>query len=106
MARRSPIAVPPPEESREDALLRRAARHRKKGDERRAMVMLREAALENEDSARIWVMYGVQCARIGRREDARRALQHAAWVHSQNGHVPKANVTRALLKQLVGDEAA
>ena len=70
------------------------------------MVMLREAALENEHSARIWVMYGVQSARIGRLEDARRALQHAAWVHDRNAHKPKANVTRALIKQLVGDEAA
>src|ERR1700760_46152 len=105
MARRSAFAAPPPDESREDALLRRAARHRRKGEERRAMVMLREAALENEGSARLWVMYGVQSARTGPHEDAPRPLHPAAWVHDRNGHKPKANVTRAVMKQLVGNEA-
>lgn len=70
------------------------------------MVMLREAALENEHDARLWVLYGVQCARIGRFDVARQALQHAAWVRDRRGEAAKANVTRALLTQLVGDEAA
>lgn len=70
------------------------------------MVMLREIALENEHDARLWAMYGVQCARIGRLDDARRALQHAAWVRDRNGEPAKANVTRALIAELVDNEAA
>jgi Flp pilus assembly protein TadD len=106
MARRPTFAAPPPDETRDEAQLRRAWRHRRKGDERRAMVMLREAAHENEHDARLWVMYGVQCARIGRPNDARRALQHAAWVRERNGEHAKANVTRAIMADLVGNEAA
>ncbi|HEX3596834.1 MAG TPA: hypothetical protein VHU80_17110 [Polyangiaceae bacterium] len=104
--RRRAVAVPSPEETPDQAQLRRAWRHRRKGDERRAMVMLREAALENEHDARLWAMYGVQCARIGRFDVARRALQHAAWVRDRNGEAAKANVTRALIAELIGDEAA
>jgi len=70
------------------------------------MVLLREAALANEHDARIWTFYGVQCARIGRLDEARRALQQAAWVRDRNGEPAKANVTRSLITTLIGDEAA
>jgi Flp pilus assembly protein TadD len=106
MARRSAFAAPPPDETRDEAQLRRAWRHRRKGEERRAMVMLREAAHENENAARLWVLYGVQCARIGRLDDAQRALQHAAWVRERDGEHAKANVTRAIMADLTGHEAA
>lgn len=70
------------------------------------MVQLRDAALENEHDAKLWVLYGVQCARIGRFDVARQALQHAAWVRDRRGESSKANVTRALIGRLIGDEAA
>ena len=70
------------------------------------MVQLRDAALENDRDPRLWVLYGVQCARIGRFDVARQALQHAAWLRDRSGEAAKANVTRALIKQLIGDEAA
>jgi Flp pilus assembly protein TadD len=70
------------------------------------MVMLREAAHENEQEPRLWALYGVQCARIGRFDVARQALQHAAWLRDRRGESAKANVTRSLITRLIGDEAA
>ena len=70
------------------------------------MVELREAAVENERDPRLWTFYGVQCARIGRIDVARQALNHAAWLRDRADETAKARVTRALITQLIGDEAA
>ncbi len=70
------------------------------------MVVLREAAHENEHDARLWTHYGVQCLRVGRLDVARQAFLHAAWVRDRHGEHAKAKVTRALLAQLTGDQAA
>ena len=106
MRRRSTFAAPPADETREAASRRRAWRHRRKGDERKAMVELRGAAHENEHDPRLWTLYGMQCARIGRRDVARQALAHAAWLRDRAGETAKATVTRALIAQYVDNEAA
>jgi Flp pilus assembly protein TadD len=68
------------------------------------MLMLREAAHENESDPRLWVLYAVQCTRVGRLDTARRALAHAAWLRERRHEPRKAHVTRALLDRL--DRAA
>jgi Flp pilus assembly protein TadD len=95
-----------PEETREASLRRRAVRFRRRGDDRAAMLALRQAALENEEDASLWTLYGVQCARLGRVEEAERALSHAAWLRDRRKEPGKARTTRAILRRLMGDRAA
>jgi Flp pilus assembly protein TadD len=93
-------------ETREAALCRRAFRHRRRGDDRQAMLLLRDAANENEECPRLWTLYGVQCARLGRRDAAKSALVHAAWLRDRRGEPRKAASTRAVLDRLSPDRAA
>ncbi|HEX4475081.1 MAG TPA: hypothetical protein VH142_08400 [Polyangiaceae bacterium] len=93
-------------EPRDAALCRRAFRFRRRGDDRRAMLLLREAAYENEHDAKIWTLYGVQCARVGRTDVAHKALSHAVWLRERQNETRKALVTRDLLSRLVPDVAA
>ncbi|HVU05247.1 MAG TPA: hypothetical protein VHE30_26045 [Polyangiaceae bacterium] len=93
-------------ETREAALCRRARRSRRRGDERRALLLLREAAYENEHEPKLWVFYGLQCARTGRVDEAERALLHAAWLRERAHEPAKARVTRELLDAVLGNRAA
>jgi Flp pilus assembly protein TadD len=95
-----------PEETREASLRRRACRNRRRGDGRAAMLALRQAAHENEGDAKLWTLYGVQCARVGRMDDAESALVHAVWLRDRRREPGKAAVTRAVLARLVGERAA
>jgi Flp pilus assembly protein TadD len=70
------------------------------------MLALRQAAHENEYDAKLWVLYGVQCAKVGRLEDAESALTHAAWLRDRRHEPAKAIVTRTILARLVGERAA
>ena len=78
-------------------LANRARRHRRRGEDRRALVVLREACLRDEDNATLWTLYGAWLAEAGKNEDARRALKHALWLRNTAGQPAKARVTRALL---------
>jgi len=98
--------APPPDETYEEALVRRAFRFRRKGEERRAMVALREAAFGNDRSARLWTLYGVQCARAGRLDAASQALNHALWLRERANEAGKARVTRGLLERATPGRAA
>src|SRR5258706_5688120 len=101
-----PATSPPVHETREAGLCRRAYRFRRRGDDRRAMLLLREAAHGAEDRAAPWVQYGVQCARMGRLDEAERALAHAAWLRERAHEPAKARITRALRSLLSGTRAA
>jgi Flp pilus assembly protein TadD len=90
-----------PVEAHDVVMCRRAWRHRRKGDERRAMLLLRDAAHRTEDDARIWTLYGVQCARAGSLDAAARALGHAAWLRVRRQEPRKAQVTRAVMARLL-----
>lgn len=70
------------------------------------MMALHDAACENEQDARLWALYGVQCLRAGRHDLAVRALTHAAWLR-ERGHEPrKAKATRSLLDKATAPHAA
>ena len=90
----------------EEALVRRALRFQRKGEARRAFVALREAALGNDRSARLWTLYGVQCARMGRLDAATQALSHAVWLRERSGEDAKARVTRSLIDRMCPGRAA
>ncbi len=78
----------------------RARRHRRRGEDRRALVVLREACLRDEDDATLWTLYGAWLAEDGKNDDARRALKHALWLRNSAGQRAKARVTRALLDKV------
>ena len=89
-----------PAETREMALCRRARTWRRRGEHRRALLALREAAHFCEDDARLWALYGAQCARMGRLGEAREALVHAAWLRERRQEHEKARTTRAFVARL------
>lgn len=78
----------------------RARRHRRRGESRRALVVLREACLRDEESASLWTLYGAWLAEDGKNDEARRAFRHALWLRTSSGEREKARVTRALLESL------
>lgn len=61
------------------------------------MLALREAVSRSDGDARLWTLYGVQCARAGKLEDAQRALGQALWFRQRARDVRRAEVTRRLL---------
>ena len=95
------LALPLPTEAHDVVMCRRAWRQRKRGDERRAMLLLRDAAHRNEDDARIWALYGVQCGRAGCLEAATRALGHAVWLRVRRQEPRKAQVTRDVMARVL-----
>jgi Flp pilus assembly protein TadD len=70
------------------------------------MVALREAAMANARSARLWTLYGVQCARLGQLEAASQALSQAIWLRERAAESGKARVTRALLAEMLREGRA
>ena len=85
---------------RADELTARAQKLRRKGELRRAVVTLREAcALDERNSAR-WVMLGDVLFRMGKREEASRAMKQAVYLLERRGDRPRANVIRRLILNL------
>ena len=106
MARRNRFADPTVGLSREETLCLRAARLERKGESRQAMQLLKAAAHENTNDAKLWVFYGVQCTRVGRFDTAVQALTHAAWLRERANEPAKARATRALIAQLCSEDRA
>jgi hypothetical protein len=86
--------------SQAQQFVRRARRYQRRGEERRAMLSLRSACCAESDDARLWTLYGVQCVRAGRREDAIHALKQATWLRERAHETGRARSTRALLEQV------
>ena len=93
-------ASTPNEDPRVQTLELRARRMRRRGEQRRAMLTLRQAAQEAGTDARLWTLYGVQCARIRRLDDALEALGHAAWLRERARDTARARVTHTLRAKL------
>jgi Flp pilus assembly protein TadD len=89
----------------EQLLLGRARRCTRKGEDRKAMLALREACFGNGQDARLWVLYGVQCFRARRRDEAVHALKQALWLRQRAHDDARARVIRALIAQ-AEDETA
>jgi Flp pilus assembly protein TadD len=70
------------------------------------MLALRQAAHENEENPAVWTLFAVQCTRVGRMDEAERALTHAAWLRDRRREPGKARTTRAILRRLTGERAA
>ncbi len=79
-----------------EAWLNRARRARRRGESRKALVALRSAAHADEGDARVWTLYGVQCAVVGKVEDAVRALGRARWLRERARDGARAHVTKQL----------
>jgi hypothetical protein len=95
---RNRFADPPATEV--EGLVRRAKRFSKRGDQRRAMLALREASFATRSDARLWTLYGVQCVRAGRSDEAIHALKQATWLRERARDDGRARSTRALLQQV------
>ena len=101
--------TPPPTLSHTSApllLLAKARRLRARGEIRKALVVLREACLRDEEAAAVWTLYGALSARHGHDDDARRALRHALWLRKSAGDDARAISTQALLDGLKIPSAA
>jgi Flp pilus assembly protein TadD len=81
-------------------LTSRAHRLRRRGDLRRACVALREACALDEQHAARWMWLGDTLARMGKRDEAERAMKQALFLRQQSDEKAKANVIRGLLLQL------
>lgn len=84
----------------EGSLERRARRMRRRGEHRRAMITLREAVCRQNEDARLWTLYGAQCMRVGKTQDAERAFTQALWLRQQGRDQARARVTRRILERL------
>ena len=90
MKRRRQQSAPVAHTDPQDALVIRARTARRRGDSRKALHVLREAAYSHQMNARLWTLYGVQCASVGKLDDAMQALGHAAWLReARPRHAPR-----------------
>jgi Flp pilus assembly protein TadD len=78
----------------------RAHRLRRKGELRRAANLYREACALDECDAPRWLWLGSTLARLGKRDEAERALKQALFLRLQDAEKEKANVIRGLLLHL------
>jgi len=77
--------------------LEQARRRRNKGDQRRALILMREACCLSPQDPVLWTLFGVQCWRTNRRDEARQALRQALWLRERARDARRAHVLRALL---------
>lgn len=77
--------------------LEQARRRRAKGDHRRTLVLMREACCLAAEDPVLWTLFGVQCWRVNRRDEARQAIRQALWLRERMGDERRAHVLRALL---------
>jgi Flp pilus assembly protein TadD len=81
-------------------LTARGHRLRRKGELRRACLAFREAcALDEADAAR-WLWLGDTLARMGKRDEAERAMKQALYLRLQAAEKAKATVIRGLMLKL------
>ena len=86
--------------ARADELTARAHRLRRKGEWRRACIAFREACGLDELNAARWLWLGDTLARMGKRDEAGRAMKQALYLREQNAEKPKATVIRGLMLKL------
>jgi Flp pilus assembly protein TadD len=71
------------------------------------MLAIKQACCAEPDAARLWTLYGVYCARAGRRADALLALKQALWLRERARETGRIAATRRLIERLdLGDLAA
>ncbi|HET7543282.1 MAG TPA: hypothetical protein VFK05_25590 [Polyangiaceae bacterium] len=86
--------------SRSELLLHRARRAQKRGQRRQALVALREAALLSETNARLWALYGAECAKSNRVDEAERAFTQALYLRQRQHDARRASSLRRVLQDL------
>ena len=106
MAKLRRIQHPQPVDDLEDALRARARKLVQRGETRKAIVLLREACMRNEETAKLWTSYAALLGSAGRIDDARQAFWHAIWLRRTAGDELRARSTQALLDRLDASVAA
>jgi hypothetical protein len=61
------------------------------------MLALREACYYTGQNAKLWALYGVQCWRVRRLDDAADALRQAIWLREREPEDRRAQSLKALL---------
>ena len=83
----------------------RARRFARKGEYRRAMLILREACYLGGEDPVVWALYGYQCTRVRKYEEALNAYGQAAWRRQREGDSARANVLNHLADALRRDSS-
>ncbi len=106
MAKRRFVQHIEPITDRLSTLENRARKLRNKGESRKALVLLREICLSDEQSARRWCIFGAFLSGEGRTEEAYKALKHALWLRRSAGDQPRVRSTQRLIDRLGPSYAA
>jgi tetratricopeptide (TPR) repeat protein len=100
MAKRVSFQAIEPITDRLSTMELRVRKLRGKGERRKAIVLLREVCLSDEQSARRWSLYGALLASEGRNDEAYKALKHALWLRRSAGDQARVRSTQRLIEQL------
>lgn len=106
MAKRNQKTQQTEEPTRIEMLASKARKMRSKGDDRKALTTLREACMLDDHCAWLWTLYGVWLGRMGRSEEALRALRHALWLRKSTNDAPRMKSTQRLIDALGLDSLA
>lgn len=63
------------------------------------MLTLRAACARDEGDPRIWALYGAQCARLRKCDEARAAFERAAWLRSRARQHRRVRVLHQLIER-------
>ena len=107
MGKQAPLRIERDDfDDRARELTTRAHKLKRKGELRRAAVTLREACGLDEGNAARWVLFGDLLFRMGKRDEAARAMKQALYLREQNGEKAKASVIRRLILNLARSPAS
>lgn len=90
----------PPQEAAPTSVRSQCLRYRRKGEQRKALLALRTACFQAEEDALLWAMYAAQCQRVGDRDGAAQAYQHAIWLRERQGDGRRAESLRSVVRRM------
>ncbi len=64
------------------------------------MLILREACYLGDGDPVVWALYGYQCTRVRKYEEAQDAFSQAAWRRQRTGDLARASVLNRLVDDL------
>lgn len=63
------------------------------------MLTLRAVCAREEANPRLWALYGAQCARLGKRDEARAAFERALWLRGRARQHGRVRVLQKLIER-------
>jgi Flp pilus assembly protein TadD len=93
-------------DAHQGSLLGRARKFRQKGELKKALGVLREACVLDEDCAWLWSLYGALLVKHGRADEGRAALRHAIWLRRSAGDAARVRSTQRIVDRIGHPSAA